>query len=343
MPAVSRQGGTVKRPAGVVAAAVVLALVSLFQIVMALCVALAAVVDKGRAAAPSAAAAAAPVPGFLLGMGVFSLLLAAWGIATTIGLFRLHRWARVSILVIGGCMAFLALCSMLALLVVLFIHSTPPGMDPSQARNMQMMASAFLAFAELLYAVMLGIGVWWLVYFNRKKVRESFDGSPGAIVESRRPLLISVYAILVILGALAFLAMAFGQMPGVFLWVVLHGWVKAAFYLIYFPLSVAAGIGLWRLKEWARRLALALLGFGAVQTIIYLLNPSLMLRISAETHQVMDMAQPEMPEHLRRVMYTSIFSFSLLLMIAIALMLHYYRDRFQEPSVPLIDQPTPPV
>jgi hypothetical protein len=31
-----------------------------------------------------------------------------------------------------------------------------------------------LGVMELIYAAIAGVGVWWLIYFNRKRVREAF-------------------------------------------------------------------------------------------------------------------------------------------------------------------------
>ena len=337
-----------KRPAGVVASAVVLALVSLFQIVMALGMALAAAIDqdKGLVAAQSAAATpAAPLPSWMpvlmYGMGVFFLLLAAWGIATTIGVYRLRHWARYSILIIGGCMAvFFSIYTLLMLVLMavpVSIPATPAAPDPHATEAIYKITMGILAF---LCALGAAIGVWWLVYFNRKSVRAVFAGPAGELAESRRPLLVSVYAVFCLIAFACLLVTTFAPVPATLFGYLFEGWQKAAFYLLFAAINLAIGIGLWRMAEWARRLAFAYLALGAVHLIVYLVRPSLWLRNMAVVHRAMHLPpQPEFApqvQHFQHVFYIAVFSLSLLLMAAIAYMLHYYRARFAPPSeIPL--------
>jgi uncharacterized membrane protein (DUF2068 family) len=109
-----------KRPVGVVVTAVLLILGSLYLLLMAGIMALSGAfmpTAAGGAAIRGAiprAIQGAPVSaqpawmnGFMLVIAAICLGLAAWGIITTVGLFRLRRWARYSALVIGGGMALL--------------------------------------------------------------------------------------------------------------------------------------------------------------------------------------------------------------------------------------------
>ena len=67
----------------------------------------------------------------------------------------------------------------------------------------------------------------------------------------------------------------------------LHGWHRAAVYLVFAALQAAVAIGLWRLREWGRRLALGVFAFGGVQAAVCLVRPSLLLRYIAELNQIM--------------------------------------------------------
>lgn len=331
-----------KRPTGVTLSAVVLALISLAQLPLALGMVLAATfVPRAAQSNP----AVPPTPSWLpvfyyLFAGVF-LALAAWGIVTTIGLARLRRWARYSILVIGGGMAVIGLFSMLSILALLaFPFPTPAGMDPAHAQSAHLMVRAVFGCIALLYALMLATGAWWLVYFNLKPVRQVFAGAADAPAECRRPLLVSVIAALSILGALCCLLMAFLPLPGVAFGWVLTGWGKAAFYLTYAVLQAAAGVGLWKLEEWARRLTLGLLAFGIVHSFVYLLRPALMLHAAAMVNQSLHVEQPAMDAHWLRTLYAGSSCLTIVFLVALMTMLHIYRSRFGRPAQPSAAEPT---
>jgi hypothetical protein len=335
-----------RRPGGVVASAIILTVISLLEILGALGMALAASINRnmGPVAVQSAPAAPAPLwmPDFMYGMAIFFLLLAGWGIATAIGIIRLRRWARYSILIIGGGMAFLGLTSMSGILLFLAVPlPTPRGLDAAQAHSMQMVARFGLFMGALAYAAVLAIGIWWLVYFNRKSVRSVFAGASGQIAESR-PVLISVFAVLSILGAPCCVAAAFIPVPALFFGTVIGGGEKIALFSAFALLELVIGIGLWRMAEWARRLALGFLALGAVNLIVYLVRPSLMLKNMAEVYRAMQVAQPQFAPHFQNILFAETFGLSLVFIGAIAYMLHYYRGRFVEPNESLRRPPLTP-
>ncbi len=339
-----------RRPACVVAFAIVLAVVSVLQVMMALGMVLVASTYQNKSLVAAQSAVANPsaplpgwMPGFMYGWGIFSLLLAAWGIATTIGVYRLRRWARYSILIIGGCMAVIGLVSLLSMLLIMAVPLPfPPGMDTAQAHSMQTVVRIVLSFVALLYAAVLAIGIRWLVYFNRKSVGSVFAGPADQIAESR-PLLISVFAVLSIVGALGCIAGACIPIPAMLFGAVIGGGEKIALYIAFALLQLAMGIGIWRMAEWARRLALAFLALGALNTIMYLVRPSLMLKNMSEVHRAMQLAQPEMMPHFQNMLFAETFSSSLLLIAAIAYMLHFYRARFFEPDEKTLRPPMSPM
>src|SRR6185437_9158820 len=172
-----------KRPFGVTLSAIILLLGSSFQILMALGMALSGAImpaqnSVGVAGSPSSAV---PMPSWIpLMMYFIGTVLAGfaiWGIVTAIGLFRLRRWARYSILIIGGLVAFFGLVSMLSMLAATMVSLTPlPGASPSplapdQAHSVQVMTKVIFVVLALMYGGICSIGVWWLVYFNRKTAR----------------------------------------------------------------------------------------------------------------------------------------------------------------------------
>jgi hypothetical protein len=185
-----------------------------------------------------------------------------------------------------------------------------------------------------IYAIVCAIGVSWLVYFNRKRVRETFAGLPGQVAESRRPILISVVALFSLIGGLSCLLATLLPFPGAFLGFILHGWEKPAVYLTYAALLIAAGVGLWRLEEWGRRLALVLQVVWLAQNIVLIARPSLITKYSEEISKTMNVAQPQFPTHLQNTMYAATFGFSALLILAIMAILHHYRGAFRPPILP---------
>jgi hypothetical protein len=327
-----------KRPFGVIFSAVLLILGSLLQLLMALGMALSGVVLRqqtgsgGLPGAPTAAPMPGWMPAVMYALCVFFAALAAWGILTAVGLIRLSRWARYSILVIGGLLAFFGLISLLGTLLIMLVPlPAPANLDASQAQNVQAITRIVFGVVALFYGIVCAVGVSWLVYFNRRRVRDTFASATGEAVESRRPLLISVIAVLNLIGAGSCLLGIFVPLPGAIFGWILDGWGKAALYLVFAALTASAGVGLWQLKEWGRRLALAMQAFGLVNTAVYLVHPSLILRYSAEIQRRMTPMQPQLPERLQTMMYSVSFGFGVLICIAIAGILIYYRKAFQRP------------
>jgi uncharacterized membrane protein len=214
------------------------------------------------------------------------------------------------------------------------------GMNASQVHSAQAVTRVVFGVIAFLHAICCAIGVFWLVYFNKKRVRDIFAGLPGQAPESPRPLLISILAVLSLIGAGSCLLMTFIPFPGAFFGLILHGWEKAALYLVYAALMAAAGIGLWRLEEWGRRLALFMQALHLVQYVVYLVRPSLMLHVTAEINQSMHLpqAQPKLP--VQHMLLSLSFGFGILFVIAIIAVLHHYRGAFARPSQPPQIEPT---
>jgi len=339
-----REGVAVKRPVGVVVAAVLLLFGSLFQLLMAAVMALSgafmpmAAVAGGASGAPGGA----PMPGFMHGfmfaISAVCLALAVWGIVTTVGLFRLRRWARYSVLVIGGIIAVIGGFSMLTSLIILAIPMTPTaGVDASDASTFAAMKYVIFAVSEIMYGIMTGVGVWWLVYFNRKGVRDVFQG--GAAVEggtvetakSKRPVAITVLAVLEIFGAGCCVMVALLPFPAIFFGIPLDGWQKAVFLLLFATAQAAMGVGLWRLAEWGRRLGMLLMAFGIAQCVFSMLRPSQFASVTAEFNQKMGLPASPLPAQAQNIMFVSMFGFSLLFCFAIVAVLIYYRSAFEKP------------
>jgi len=341
-----------KRLPGVIISAIVLILGSLLQMVFAAGMVFAGAVEHNqfRSGVNPGGGPAVPIPAwmpvFMYGAAAFLLGLAVWGILTAVGLFRLRRWACYSALIIGGCLALFALPQIFIMLVMMAVPlPLPANVDPSQAQMMHTVTKVMSGVMAAIYTIVCAIGVSWLVYFNRKVVRDLFAMGPGQVTqgqptESRRPIMISVLAVFMMIGAPMCLIMVFVPFPAPIFGLILHGWVKAAAFLVYAALMAAAGAGLWRLEEWARRLALAMQVVGLVQLVLYIVRPWLLTDYSAEIDRAMNIPQPQLPAQLQTMMYGVMFGFSAMLLIAIVWILIHYRGAFRPPAAPLENQPT---
>lgn len=92
-------------------------------------------------------------------------LFAGWGVATGIGLLQAWRWARISALIFS---ALLALGGILG--VVAFLGMPAGGLSGGAVL-------IFRVVSSLLGLIPVAIGLWWLVFFNRKDVKEYFQAN----------------------------------------------------------------------------------------------------------------------------------------------------------------------
>jgi hypothetical protein len=244
-----------------------------------------------------------PPTGFLLGIllvfVVFYLAVFAWGILTLVGLVRGSSWARVSILIIGGCLVALGLISVLGTFALQMLWKYSPP-DPNSTVNPAIMHVVVLAMAVVWLGVAV-VGVWWLVYFNLRATKEFFakaklvaPPTPYALdftyaqpaldlqrevatvqlasepVSPTRqtPLSMKIIGWLMIFGALICLLNEFVPIPLFFLGVMISGWAAHIFLAVWLALSAYVGYGLLRLKRPAWLLAVALFCLGIINAVL---------------------------------------------------------------------------
>jgi hypothetical protein len=97
--------------------------------------------------------------------------LAAWGIATGVGIVKLQAWARISaivmsVLAIAGCVMAAA-----SVFMMQSVFKTDNQLPPHFARMM-------LAIVSVMFAIPAGIAIWWVILFMRKRVALEF-ATPG--------------------------------------------------------------------------------------------------------------------------------------------------------------------
>lgn len=100
-------------------------------------------------------------------------LPAVWGIVTAVGLLQLKNWARISTIVFSVLLIVFGAFGMLTSMV--FFLKPPPGngVDP----KMFFILGAVTAVIALAQA---GIGIWWMVFFNRASIKAQFLPQPLA-------------------------------------------------------------------------------------------------------------------------------------------------------------------
>lgn len=99
------------------------------------------------------------------------LALVVLAVLTIIGLFRLRIWARYS-MVLLGLLDFLVFGFMAAAVLVARVRSGFAAMP--LPNNPHLTVGTVLLVLAAIYGVLALIGLWWMVYFNSKPVRQVF-------------------------------------------------------------------------------------------------------------------------------------------------------------------------
>ncbi|HEX8765911.1 MAG TPA: hypothetical protein VF740_12160, partial [Candidatus Acidoferrum sp.] len=113
-----------------------------------------------------------PVPvdigSILIGEAIFVFAFAGWGLATGIGLIYLKRWARISILIFAGILAFFSLFS----IVVLAFIPIPDAPNSNLPSNFTSIVRVGMG---LFYGAFGVLGGFWLYFFNKRSAKAQFQ------------------------------------------------------------------------------------------------------------------------------------------------------------------------
>jgi hypothetical protein len=265
LPALPLAGYTwpvMKRPVGLILSAIVLSLAALFLLLLTALMAFAGVFAGHQ---PAVAASPHFLTYFMLAISVFYAALAVWAILTVIGILRLRSWARYSILVIGGGLSVLGLLAAIFSLVgrtMISAQKSQPAIDP------HIMSVIFL-FVMMFYLFLAAIGIWWLVYFNLRPVRDIF-ADPTLLTESqfstgpfsRTPTAIKIIGCFLLFGSLCCLIGACLPFPAFLFGFILPVTATHILYVCFAVIAAFAGYGLLKLKESARLLTIGFLIVG---------------------------------------------------------------------------------
>jgi hypothetical protein len=253
---------TPNRSTGVTLTAVVSILGSALLLLLALAMLLMPLVQTARPGTPPYLRTLLAIESLFLGG------LAAWGIATAIGLFRLRAWARSSTMVFSALLVLVTVPGAVAMAFVSMPQT--PGAPPAL---MSIVKFAVVCF----YAVLALIGVFWLYFFQKAGVRAQFGAQTE--IPGSRPLSVSVIAWFTLIGGLMCLAGVFFPIPNMLFGVLLRGWPARLLFLAFAAIEIWLGIGLLRLRPLSRVVAIAFYAFGAVNTLVTVFLPGFPERI----------------------------------------------------------------
>ncbi|MFZ0419265.1 MAG: hypothetical protein WAM04_14295 [Candidatus Sulfotelmatobacter sp.] len=224
------------------------------------------------------------------------LLPATWGVATAIGLWRLKNWARISIIVFSVLLSFMGAVTGLVMLVIRFPSAPTASPDPAAMATVRIVMGGF-------WLTLMGIGIWWLVFFTRAKVAEQFArpslassgaGSPqgaqpteGRIPEqsgvrkTTRPLSITIIAWLLLFGCVFMPWALVFRIPAVVFTSLVAGRAAFLVYVCFIVAQLCIGVGLLRLKPAARIGAIAYFVFGFANAAVFYFAPGGHARLAA--------------------------------------------------------------
>lgn len=187
-----------------------------------------------------------------------------WGILTAVGLFQRKRWARVSILLFSGVLIFFSVSSLLV--TFLMPAFAPSNLPESFLRGMMIGLSAF-------YGVLLLVGVWWLVLFNRASIKAQFAGA-GVVVLAPLPISITVIAWYLLSTFVFFPFLMLTSWPSTFFGFIVTGWAAKVSYLALGIAGAAGGWGFLKRKMWAYPLTVGFFGYGLLNAAVFYLLPN---------------------------------------------------------------------
>ena len=160
-------------PAGVIIAAVVLAVMALIALLVAACAAY--IMFATNSALIPRIPSVRMVAGGLDALIVALVILSA---ATIIGLFRLKVWSRYSITILG--LLDLLVFAFMAV-GILVVRAKSGVASLTIPNNPGITLGEIMAGLASLYGVLALIGVWWMIYFNTERIRLVFAESRNEV------------------------------------------------------------------------------------------------------------------------------------------------------------------
>ena len=259
--------------------------------------------------------------------------VAVFGIATGLGILRLKNWARISALVWAALSA--GLCSVILLFSLVMPLPTPPGERPISMFAVRMIAVVF-------YSIPVVVGIWWLILFNRPRVRAEFSGTtpaeqtpiaPGMIpalspATPRCPLPIAIIAGFLFFSFLSAFLMPLLHIPVpvILFGHRLHGSLATGAFVLTTMAMLVAAVGLWKLKLWSYPLIVGLQSIWLLSGLVTSLSPS----FEQNMREVFDEIQTPNADYASQLYlhHRSLALVGLVPAVALLAILLYYRPAF---------------
>jgi hypothetical protein len=246
-----------------------------------------------------------------VGVPLFYALPAVWGIVTAIGLLQLKNWARISTIIFSVLLMVFGAFGILTSIV--FFLKPPPGsgVDPK-------VFSIIGAFSAVIALAQIGVGISWMVFCNRARVKAQFlpqpyphakhgtapytidmpysqtpppppaatDLAPSSTSpiadpqRTARPLSISIIAWFMLVSCLFVPLTILFRAPIMVFTTLLTGWPATIYVLLFAGLHVYAGIALLQMKPAGRLVAIGYYIFGLLNVAVFYFAPGRSARIA---------------------------------------------------------------
>ena len=270
----------------------------------------------------------------LYGTWLFLSLCGIFVAVTGIHAIRLRNWARLSLLIIAGCLLFFGAMGIVIIVVTIFFASAP--LDPRISQQL------LLFVLTIIYGIPIAISLWWLILFTRPSVVAQFRASAAAQSPLSRttfsvlnnpecPLAVRIVgwylaSFVLFLPLLPFLPF---HLPAYFFGHLFRGPAANGIYFLNFVLLIVTGIGLLMLKRWSYPLAYASQLLVCANALSSAFSPSYEKMMQSV---VSDMNLPSMTPGMDQMLhfgrYFSLFGLAIPIAILIALFMS--RQKFYE-------------
>lgn len=231
-----------------------------------------------------------PIRGVLVGAAAMYFLLAAWGVVTGIGVVKRRGWGRVSMIIMGAAGIAVPVLGSAGVFAAASANTREPRGG----------VIAVLIGGAIALALPLGVSIWWLVLFTRKRVALEFapqlaTDSPLPLIATELavaapqfvgprpgpqiPLSIRVVAVVEILFAAMGLVGApmftMGIQPPVLIFGFLaHGWATYAFFIVSAIVPLLFSIAILKKQLWGLDGLVVFLVAQLLNAALFFVSPS---------------------------------------------------------------------
>jgi hypothetical protein len=214
-----------------------------------------------------------------------------WGIVSAIGLLRLRNWARICFAVYGGILAAFSLCGVFGMAMAAMMPQ--PTLPPNVSPELMTRILAIFAVVALLFAA---LGIWWVIYFTRPRIKAQFMSEAEAAAPRLFPLSITIIAWFLIIGGVSLLFIGLLlPFPMVLLGFVVRGFGGRMVALLFAGVSLFSGIGLLKKLATAHSVAIGYSIFSLLNIFSFWIVPGAFARMQDVWQEMMPPGQiPQM-------------------------------------------------